>query len=233
MLQYNKAKQLFYCSIYLCHCTWSPILSRWSIAWMIQRQARLLQLNPSITSEPISLPHTAWLSLSLYLSMSLCMCAYVVLLIQQMVIRWPCHTSDVTMTTVTMTVIESQRVDARLLMIVYRNNKVKVDMNFFHDTLFRGRSALRQGQLPQTSTLSAKCDMEHCLANSKHHHIGAKKERSVAFKIRQYALPQTCWGTQNAPRSIVSSTKDTPPFGALHSAPRFGGIVPNCFPYFV
>jgi len=45
-------------------------------------------------------------------------------------------------------------------------------------------------QLPQTSALAHKCDIKHCITNSKHRHTAyrCKNERSVAFKIRQNAF---------------------------------------------
>ena len=61
----------------------------------------------------------------------------------------------------------------------------------FYGFLSYRKASLSQAELrwgrgllpPQTSALSScKCDMKHCLTNSKHQHIGAEK-RYVAFKI--------------------------------------------------
>ena len=87
-----------------------------------------------------------------------------------------------------------------------------------------------------------QCEINHCLTNSKHRHIGAKKSvvwpskyAKMRFQTGSLLVPR--WGAHDAPQSHSRLGRDTPPI--LHStrcldSPTFGtsiwlgrGIPPN------
>jgi len=94
---------------------------------------------------------------------------------------------------------------------------------------------------PQTSALPTQIDMKHCLTNSNHQHVGAK--RSVLWPSKYAKMHFRLWlclglcGAHNAPAgSLVGWVGDTSPystslgvlldsptFGSHHLAPQFGG----------
>jgi len=107
---------------------------------------------------------------------------------------------------------------------------------------FRGFYAWAEGQLPPNFIFAPKCDIEHCLMNSKHWHIGAKRciVRPSKFASMHFQLglrlgprwvahddPLVDWG-ENTPHHIPSH--NSPAFGTRHLEPWFGGgIVPKYF----
>ena len=79
---------------------------------------------------------------------------------------------------------------------------------------------------PQNLFIATKCDMKHCMTNSKHRNIGAKgascglqnTPKCVSGELR----PGPPWGAHDSPPdSLISWGGGTPPHNPPYSAPRF------------
>ena len=78
-----------------------------------------------------------------------------------------------------------------------------------------------RGQLPPNLNLAPKCDMKHCLTNSKHQRIGAKNvlwpSKYAKMRFRPWLCLEPAGGAHDAPSDPrVSWEGNTPPPISLH-----------------
>ena len=118
---------------------------------------------------------------------------------------------------------ERQSLASQLRELSRRQRKVSCD--WLSLTIYQGRLYVGAGgnSSPNIGLAPTKCDMKHCLTNSKHRHIGTK--RSVCFW--QWLCPTPRWELTTLPR-LPSRLGSGHRFSHFRRSP-IRGIAPRYF----